>query len=184
MEVEAAVPRTLDSRLEPGAIQESVMVVGGTELVQRETPTTFRQISSVELQEVPSSTRSFTYLLSAEGGVSAELPPVLTNSNGNISPSVNGLRTTSNSLSFNGIDATNLSSNEGSLTDNISPALETLEEVKLQTSLYDASTGRSGGGNFQLITKSGGNEFHGSLYWFVQNEVQRQRFLLQQGRNR
>lgn len=170
IQVEAAVPRTVEARLEAGAIQEAVNVVAGTEIVQRETATTFRQINSLELQEVPSSTRSFTHLLSAEAGVSADLPPVLTNSNGNLSPSVNGLRTTSNSLQFNGIDATNITSNEGSLTDNISPAPETLEEVKLQTSLYDASTGRSGGGNFQLISKSGGNAFHGSLYWFVQNE--------------
>jgi hypothetical protein len=171
VEVEAAIPRTVDISLQPGAIDESVNVVGGTEVLQRETAATFRQLNSVELQEVPSSTRSFTHLLSAEGGVSADLPPVLTNSNGNLSPSVNGLRTTSNSLQFNGIDATNITSNEGSLTDNISPAPETLQEVKLQTSLYDASTGRSGGGNFQLITKSGGNDFHGSAYWFVQNEV-------------
>jgi hypothetical protein len=169
-EVEAAVPRTVDVKLNPGAIDEAVNIVGGTEVLQRETATTFRQLNSLELQEVPSSTRSFTHLLSAEGGVSADLPPVLTNSNGNLSPSVNGLRPTSNSLQFNGIDATNITSNEGSLTDNISPAPETLQEVKLQTSLYDASTGRSGGGNFQLITKSGGNDLHGSAYWFLQNE--------------
>ena len=42
------------------------------------------------------------------------------------------------------------------MSDNIAPAPDTLEEVKLQTSLYDASTGRSGGGNFQLVTRSGG----------------------------
>ncbi|MEK6284757.1 MAG: TonB-dependent receptor [Acidobacteriota bacterium] len=170
VEVEAAVPRTVDIKLEPGAIQEAVNIVAGSEVLQRETATTFRQLNSLELQEVPSSTRSFTHLLSAEAGVSADLPPVLTNSNGNLSPSVNGLRPTSNSLQFNGVDTTNITSNEGSLTDNISPAPETLQEVKLQTSLYDASTGRSGGGNFQLITKSGGNDFHGSLYWFLQNE--------------
>ena len=63
-------------------------------MLQRETATSFRQLNSLELQEVPSSTRSFTHLLSAEAGVSADLPPVLTNSNGNLSPSVNGLRTT------------------------------------------------------------------------------------------
>ena len=45
-----------------------------------------------------------------------------------------------------------------------------MQEVKLQTSLYDASTGRSGGGNFQLITKQGGNSFNGSVYYFLQNE--------------
>ena len=170
VEVEAAVPRTVDIKLEAGAISEAVNVVAGTEVVQRETATTFRQYNSVELQQVPTSTRSFTHILSAEAGVSADLPPVLTNSTGSISPSINGLRTTSNSLQFNGIDATNLSSNEGSLNDNISPAVETLQEVKLQTSLYDASTGRSGGGNFQLVTKSGDNKFHGAAYFFWQDD--------------
>ena len=95
---------------------------------------------------------------------------MLINGTGNISPSVNGTRTTSTSLFFNGIDATNITSNEGSMSDNISPAPEMLEEVKLQTSLYDASTGRSGGGNFQLITRSGTNSFHGGLFANFQHE--------------
>jgi hypothetical protein len=158
----------MDASLEVGAVTETVSVTENVQLVTPDTASTFRQISAQELLEVPTSTRSFTHLLSAESGISAELPPVLTNGNGNISPSVNGTRTTSTSLSFNGIDATNLTSNEGSLSNNISPAPETLQEVKLQTSLYDASTGRSGGGNFQLITKSGTNQFHGTVDWYVQ----------------
>jgi hypothetical protein len=169
--VEAAVSRTVEAVLEvESAPGQEVLVVENALLVQPDTAATSRQISTRELLEVPTSTRSFTHLLSGEAGISADLPPVLGNGNGNISPSVNGTRTTSTSLQFNGVDATNLTSNEGSLNDNISPAPETLEEVKLQTSLYDASTGRSGGGNFQLITKSGTNQFHGSAYWYVQNE--------------
>ena len=168
--VEAAVVASVAAQLRVGEVTEAVTVVGEAALITPNTATTSRQIDTRELLQVPTSTRSFTHLLSAEPGVSADLPPVSVNGNGNISPSVNGLRTTSNSVQFNGVDATNLSSNEGSLTDNISPAPETLEEVKLQTSLYDASAGRSGGGNFQLITKSGANEFHGSGYAFFQNE--------------
>jgi len=170
IEVEASVPRNVDISLEAGAIGESIDIVVATDVVQRETAATFRQLNAEELTKVPTSTRSFTHLLSAEAGVSSDLPPVLTNGNGNISPSVNGTRTTSTSLSFNGIDATNITSNEGSLSNNIAPAPETLSEVKLQTSLYDASTGRSGGGNFQLITKSGGNSLNGSAYYYLQNE--------------
>jgi hypothetical protein len=168
--VEAAVPRTLDETLEVGDIGETITITEDVALATPDTSTTFRQISGLEVVQVPTSTRSFTHLLSAEAGVSSDLPPVLTNGNGNISPSVNGTRTTSTSLFFNGIDATNITSNEGSLTDNIAPAPETLEEVKLQTSLYDASTGRSGGGNFQLITKRGTNDFNGSIYYYAQNE--------------
>ncbi|MGH9934623.1 MAG: carboxypeptidase-like regulatory domain-containing protein, partial [Blastocatellia bacterium] len=168
--VEAAVPRVLDIKMEVGEVTVEVNITDTAPLATPTTATTFRQLTGQELVQVPTSTRSFTHLLSAEAGVSSDLPPVLTNGTGNISPSVNGTRTTSTSLTFNGVDATNFTTNEGSFSDNISPAPETLSEVKLQTSLYDASTGRSGGGAFQLVTKSGGNKFNGSLYHYFQNE--------------
>lgn len=168
--VEASVPRTVDVTLEVGGADAIVMITTDQPFIQVESATVARQITGDQLTKTPTSTRSFTGLLSSEAGVSSELSPVGVNGNGNISPSVNGTRTTSTSLSFNGIDATNITSNEGSLSDNISPAPETLQEVKLQTSLYDASTGRSGGGNFQLVTKSGGNNLNGSAYYYLQNK--------------
>ena len=168
--VEAVVTRQLNVTLEVGAVTEQVTVTGDTPVVVANTAATYRRLNAEELTLVPTSTRSFTHLLSAEAGVSADLPPVLINGTGNISPSVNGTRTTSTSLFFNGVDATNITSNEGSMSDNVSPAPEMLEEVKLQTSLYDASTGRSGGGNFQLITRSGTNDFRGGFYANFQHE--------------
>src|SRR5688572_9335799 len=170
VEVEASVPRTLEDKLEIGEIGALINVMESASLISAETSTVARQLSSEQLVQVPTSTRSFTQLLSAEAGVSTDLSPVLTNGNGNQSPSVNGTRTTSTSLFFNGIDATNITTNEGSLNDNIAPAPETLQEVKLQTSLYDASTGRAGGGKFQLVTKSGANRFSGNVYYYLQNE--------------
>ena len=168
--VQAVVTRQINVILDVGAMTEQITVSGDAPVVVANTAATYRRLDAEELTQVPTSTRSFTHLLSAEAGVSADLPPVLINGTGNISPSVNGTRTTSTSLFFNGIDATNLSSNEGSMSDNISPAPEMLEEVKLQTSLYDASTGRSGGGNFQLITRSGSNSFRGSAFINYQHE--------------
>ena len=168
--VEAVVTRQVPVTLEVGSVAEVVTVSADAPMVVANTAATYRRLNADELTLVPTSTRSFTHLLSAEAGVSADLPPVLINGTGNISPSVNGTRTTSTSLFFNGIDATNITSNEGSMTDNISPAPEMLEEVKLQTSLYDASTGRSGGGNFQLITRSGTNNLRGAGFFSVQHE--------------
>ena len=171
IEVEASVTRTVEIALAVGASDVFVDVTSDQPLVQAESATISRQITGEQLTKTPTSTRSFTGLLGSEAGVSSELSPVGVNGNGNVSPSVNGTRTTSTSLSFNGVDATNMTSNEGSLSDNISPAPETLQEVKLQTSLYDASTGRSGGGNFQLVTKAGGNDFNGSAYYYLQNKA-------------
>lgn len=182
--VEASVTRTLEVALEVGTADVFVDVTTDQPLVQAETATVSRQITGEQLTRTPTSVRSFTNILSSEAGVSSELSPVGVNGNGNISPSVNGTRTTSTSLFFNGIDATNITSNEGSLTDNISPAPETLQEVKLQTSLYDASTGRSGGGNFQLVTKAGGNKFSGSAYYYLQNKAfNSNEFFLEQSGN-
>jgi hypothetical protein len=168
--VEAVVTRQINVSLEVGAVTDAITVIADAPVVVANTAATYRRLNADELTLVPTSTRSFTHLLSAEAGVSADLPPVLINGTGNISPSVNGTRTTSTSLFFNGIDATNITSNEGSMSDNISPAPEMLEEVKLQTSLYDASTGRSGGGNFQLITRSGTNTFRGGVFYNFQHE--------------
>jgi hypothetical protein len=168
--VEAAVTRSLPVTLEVGGLSETVHVAADAALLTMTTSTTSRSLTGAELEIIPTSTGSFTHLLSSEPGVSADLPPVLINGTGNISPSVNGTRTTSTSLFFNGIDATNLTSNEGSLSDNVAPASDTLGEVKLQTSMYDASTGRSGGGNFQLVTRSGTNAFRGSAHFNFQHE--------------
>ena len=169
--VEASVTGTINISMSVGAVTQQITVTESAPVINTTQSTTFRQINTLEMVEVPSSTRSFTHLLTAEAGVATDLSPVQGNDTGAQSPSVNGLRTTSNSLQFNGIDATNLLSNEGSLTENISPAPETIQEVKLQTSMYDASTGRNGGGNFQIITKGGTNDWHGTGTFFFQNDA-------------
>jgi hypothetical protein len=168
--VEAAVPRRIDVTLEVGGLTEQVTVVADSPVLQQTTPTVTRRLSAEEIVSVPSSTRNFTHLLTATAGVSADIPPVASNDTGAISPSVNGTRQTSNSVLYNGVDITSMLSNTGTLDEGLAPAPETIEEVKLQTSLYDASTGRSGGGNFQLVTKSGANAFRGSIYGFGQHE--------------
>jgi hypothetical protein len=168
--VEAATVRSLSVTLQVGGLAETIQVSSDAALLDVTTATTARSLSRVELEAVPTSTGSFTHLLSSEAGVSADLPPVLINGTGNISPSVNGTRTTSTSLFFNGVDATNITTNEGAMSDNIAPATDTLQEVKLQTSMYDASTGRSGGGNFQLVTRSGTNNYGGTAHFNFQHE--------------
>ncbi|HEY0658023.1 MAG TPA: carboxypeptidase-like regulatory domain-containing protein, partial [Pyrinomonadaceae bacterium] len=100
VEVEAAVTRAVEAVLEVGGADVLVTVTTDQPLVQSESAAIARQITGEEMTKIPTSTRSFTGLLSSEAGVSAELSPVGVNGNGNISPSVNGARTTSTSLFF------------------------------------------------------------------------------------
>jgi hypothetical protein len=96
--VEASVNRVVDAALEVGSTDVFVDVTTDQPLVQGDTAAVARQISGDEVTKIPTSTRSFTGLLSSEAGVSAELSPVGVNGNGNISPSVNGTRTTSRAM--------------------------------------------------------------------------------------
>ncbi len=168
---------TVNTQMELGELGQTIEVQADAEMVSSTSATVIKTLDKRELEALPTSSRNFTQLLIIEPGVSADISELLGNDNASISPSVNGARTTNNSFSYNGIDVTNLlccndvvGGSGGSLSRNMAPAPETLEEVKLQTSLFDAATGRNGGGNFQLVSKSGTNEFHGTAYWYLQND--------------
>lgn len=175
---------TVNVVLDVGGASEALEVTASTDMVSSDSATIVRTLDQRELDRLPTSARNFTQLLMTEPGVSADLSELLSNDNASISPSVNGARTTNNSFVFNGVDVTSLlccnsrvngargtiAEGGGTLSRNVAPALETLQEVTLQTSMYDAATGRNGGGNFQLVSKSGSNRLSGTGYYFHQND--------------
>src|SRR5262245_11147343 len=134
-----------------------------------QSPVTGVTLTGKAIENAPAANRSAFSFLAGETSISADLTDPLTNGTGNPETSVNGNRPTSLSVQKDGVDATNLTGT-GSLTENLSPAPETVEEVKVLTSLYDASLGRNGGGTVQVVTRRGGNEFHGVGYIYGQNE--------------
>jgi hypothetical protein len=166
------------------SVIEQVQVSAATEMLQTARATQSVALTSQQLQALPTASRNVTHLLVAESGVSANLPDRtgkgmnLATAPGaqaddpsqSLNPSVNGARPTNNSLSLNGLDATNMMNSGGGLGNNIQIPLDSLEVVEMQTALYSAMTGRNGGGNIQMITRGGSNQFHGSAYHFFQNE--------------
>ncbi len=141
----------------------------GIDSVRSDSPVTGVSITGRSMEDAPVANRSSFGRLNLDTAASGDIADPLTNGNGNPEVSINGSRTTSQGVQFNGIDATNFSGT-GSLTESISPAVETVQEVKLLSSLYDASLGRNGGGSVQLVTRSGSNLFNGTAYIFAQNE--------------
>jgi len=134
-----------------------------------QSPVTGTTLTGKAIENAPAANRSAFSFLAGETSISADLTDPLTNGTGNPETSVNGNRPTSVSVQKDGVDATNLTGT-GSLTENLSPAPETVEEVKVLTSLYDASLGRNGGGTVQVVTRRGSNGFHGVGYLYGQNE--------------
>ncbi len=170
--------------LRTDTMKQEIRVVAASELLQPERAAQAATLTSRQLESLPTASRNYTHLIVGEAGVAAPLPDRtgrglnLTTRPGaqaddgaqSINPSVNGARPTSNSLSINGVDATNMMTANGSLGNNIAVPLDALEAVEMQTALYSANTGRNGGANIQMITRSGGNQFHGSAAHFFQNE--------------
>ena len=145
------------------------------EITVNDTPPTIRSdgaelastIDARSLETLPLPTRNFLQLLTLAPGVTA---PLTNNSAiGRNSPnvSVNGSRVTQNSYQINGVDANDISLHD--LADVAVPAPETVSEVNIQTSLYDALVAGAGG-SVQVVTKGGSNFLHGSAYEYFRNE--------------
>lgn len=137
-------------------------------VVQTESSQQGRVISGETLRQLPLPTRNFQQLLTLSAGAQTGVSNTTELGRGDATISVNGQRTTSNSVRINGIDANSIGTNS---TPNIAvPATDSLQEFIVQTSLYDASNGRNAGGNVEAITRSGSNDFHGNAYYFLRNK--------------
>ncbi len=146
----------------------SVVVDVDAPLAQTETSQNGRVVSGETLRQLPLPTRNFQQLLTLSPGAQSSVSNTTELGRGDTTISVNGQRTTSNSVRINGVDANSIGTNS---TPNIAvPATDSLQEFVVQTSLYDASNGRNSGGNVEAVTKSGSNEFHGNAYYFLRNK--------------
>jgi len=145
------------------------IIIPVTPLIQKDGPQLGRVVISRVISELPLATRNFTQLLALSPGTSVSLPDNTALGRNSQNVSVNGARVTQNAFEINGIDANNLTTNAAA---NVAvPAPETIQEFKVQTSLYAAMFGRGGGGNVQAVTKSGSNSFHGAAYEFLRNDA-------------
>ena len=141
-----------------GPVVDPVVINDAAPLIRTDGPELGRAIDARTVTDLPLATRNFTQLLGLLPGVSVYLPDSTSVGRNSQNVSVNGSRVTQNNFQINGIDA------NASVARGLSfptPAPETIQEFKVQTSLYDATFGRAGGGvrhlaQFGLLTPAGG----------------------------
>jgi len=153
----------------------SVEVTADADLAQTQSATLGRSVDDRAIEALPLSNRNFTQILSLSPGVIVSLPDATTLGRGTQNVSADGNKTTANNIQFNGIDANNLSQNSAkSDVEEVgvaTPAPDTIQEFKVQTANYDAGYGRGTGANVDLVSKAGTNQFHGSAWEFVRNDL-------------
>src|SRR2546425_13142189 len=167
----------LDVQLEVGAVAETVTVEAAPEMVQRESSALGRVLGQQAVVSLPLVSRNFTQILALSPGITTDVTNAgeIGRGSGGISigkTTVNGSRTSDHNYQIDGLDANDFQQSGGGLTPGAPvPNPDTIQEFKAQTGLADASFGRNAGASVNIITKSGTNDFPGTLFEFFRNEA-------------
>ncbi len=169
-----------------GAASETVTVEAGAPLVNTESAAVSTVVDQQFVANMPLNGRSFQDLILLTPGVVTGSPQSSADNGAHGEFSVNGQRTESNYYTVDGVSANvgvstgsaAVPSTSGSLpsstalgTTQALVSLDALEEFRVQSSTYSAEYGRSPGGQFSLVTRSGTNEWHGTGFDYMRNNV-------------
>ena len=158
-----------DITLEAGRIEETVNVEASTSLINPSSAVTGQPLGAETLRTLPLASPNFLFLMSLSAGTASEPTDVRTAGRGTADMNVNGQRTSNNSISLEGINVNDF--NLAHFDTVPLPNPNTLEEMKVATSLYDASQGSKGGGSLGLVVKSGSKDYHWEGYWSHRNDA-------------
>src|SRR5215217_1319031 len=161
---------TVDLKLEVGEVSETVEIVGAAgETVNTTSGEVARVIDQQQVQNLALNGRNYIQLLSFVPGVALLNADqlALTTSLATNNQSINGNRGQTNNVTVDG--GFNLQSgSNASQINNV--GIDYIQEVKIQTSNFSAEYGRNSGAQVSLVTRSGGNDFHGSAFEFLRND--------------
>ena len=156
----------IDVTLQVGTVSQQVEVQGTVPTLETETSSVGKVIDTQDVTNLPLNGRQFLQLATLIPGVHRTYnPPYLETTGGSVSE--NGMSNESNNTMVDGI--MNQETGAGRMT--FSPSIDMIQEFKMQTNTYDSEYGRTGGAQIEIITKRGGNSYHGSAYEFIRNNV-------------
>jgi hypothetical protein len=167
---------TLNMKLDVGSVKETVEVTGAGEQLQTETSALGRVADALVVESMPLVTRNYTQIIGLSTGVSADVTNAGELGRGNASnggdPFVAaGGSNNDNNFQMNGVEINDFQQS-GSFSGGVAvPNPDTIQEFKVQTGQYDASYGRDAGANVNVVTKTGSNQFHGSVFEFFRNDA-------------
>jgi hypothetical protein len=158
----------VDATIEPGAIAETVTVVGDSPLVESNTAALSRTVNQNDVLNLPLVNRDLYSLLSTTGGVTSN-----DNSNSLGGPeqltTINGSqRAQIGTVNFQLDGGNNTAGLRG--TGNPAPNPEAVQEFRVITNNYAAEYGRYPAGIVDVVTKSGTNDLHGAAFEFFRDE--------------
>ena len=162
--VQTGTATAVDMRLQVGASKEVMTVEAATAQVEYQSHTIDGVITRQKIQELPLNGRSFLNLAFLEPGVTVN-PGTTAQYNSLFSVSVLGGESTKTAITVDGGNIRNPI--DGDTAMNFSQ--EVVEEFQLSAANFDLSTGITSVGAVNIVSRSGGNDFHGSAYFFFRD---------------
>ena len=171
-------------RLEVGTVSEEVTVTADTPLVNTTTASISGLVNERQIKELPLNGRSFDNLMTLNPGIINYVlkSPSTSTSNGNTF-SVAGRRPMENVVLLNGIEYTGTSQlavTPGGVSGELL-GIDAVREFNVLTDSYSAQYGKRAGGQVSVVTQSGTNALHGSLFEFIRNSELDSRGTFDQG---
>ena len=166
--------RSLATQLAVKGVRQDLVVEAP--LLQTDNVALGRVIARDTIVGLPLVNRNFTQILGLTAGTNTDVVDATLLGAGSQEIRANGARSSDNNFMLNGVDANSYGGNMTEATNNSGgglaiPAPDTIEEFKVQNSLYDAQYGRGGGANVLVETKSGTAQFHGNAYYFGRDDA-------------
>ena len=164
-----------DVALAVGAVSETVTIEGGTTTVQSQSVELSGLVSERRVKELPLNGRNFQKLVLLAPGVGGISGSTTNN------PAISGARPVHNTYTIDGMGSNDerltvgfagLSNDSGTDLGESVPNIistEAIQEFRIITTNADATFGRSSGGQINIVTKSGSNDWHGSAYEYLRN---------------
>ena len=153
----------INLRLEVGGSEQSITVEGTAPLVQTASSNAGKVIDSRRMVDIPLNSRDIQQLtLLVPGTV---MPPggIASTSTGNVA----GQRSDASDYLVDGAPNNDVRNNQVVMVPNI----DTIQEFSFQTNAFSAEYGRASGGVVNIVTRSGGNEYRGTLFEFLRNDM-------------
>jgi len=173
--------RRLELRLLLATVVQRAEVTAQAPMVQTDSSALGRVVNETAVSGLPLVTRNFAQIASLSPGVIAGVYNAgelglggtalsqISASNDGIY--VHGARSYNNNWQIDGISVSDVQGSGAGSGGIPIPNPDTIQEFKVQTGLYDAAYGRYAGGNVSVVTKSGGNAYHGTIFEFLRNDV-------------
>src|SRR5215211_6701390 len=159
-----------DFKLEVGAVGEVVTITSDTIQVETQTGTLGEVIDGQQVRELPLNGRSFVQLTQLVPGVAPQNNFDSKNKGlfAGVDFSVNGNSAQSNLFLTDGANNNDTGSNRTIL---LYPSIEAIAEFKSLRNSYGPEFGQAAGAVVSIVTRGGGNDYHGSLFYFGRNDV-------------